>query len=185
LFQRNTGLVFDAFAPAAAAADMTLSFLLFPERATRLVQQKALHPTLPGLTDILDRVVADVFDYQAVDGYTQEVNRAVQRTLVDRMIRLSSSAPMPQVRAETSMALLSLRDRLINADHDDVRQRAHDHLLQEDIRRFLERPHGLVEASGAPSPPPGSPIGEPSMAWLTWQGSGFSSPWQSYDWWWN
>jgi hypothetical protein len=185
LFQRNTGLVFDAVAPAAASADMTLSFLLFPERAARLVQQRALYPTLPGLTDILDRVVGDVFGYQSSDEYTREVSRTVQRTLVERMIRLASSAPMPQVRAETSMALLSLRERLANADPSDVRQRAHHHLLQEDIRRFLERPHGSIEAHGAPAPPPGSPIGEPPMAWLTWQGNGASNPWQSYDWWWN
>ncbi len=61
LFPRNTGLVFDAVAPAASATDMILSFLFHPERAARLVQQKALQPDLPGLTEVIDRVVENTF----------------------------------------------------------------------------------------------------------------------------
>src|SRR5699024_1273815 len=55
LFDRWTGVAFDAVSPAAAAAGMTLSLLLDPERAARLVQQHALDPSLPGLLDVLER----------------------------------------------------------------------------------------------------------------------------------
>ena len=40
IFQRNTGSVFDVITPAAAAADMTLSLVLDPDRASRLVEER-------------------------------------------------------------------------------------------------------------------------------------------------
>ena len=44
------------------AADMTVGFLLTNDRAARMVAQKAVDPTLPGLAEVVDRVVAATFD---------------------------------------------------------------------------------------------------------------------------
>ena len=185
LFNRNTGLVFDAVAPAASAADMTLSFLFHPERAARMVQQKALQPDLPGLTDVIDRVVENVFGIRFRDGYDTEVNRAVQRVLVDRLVLLAARAPMPQVRAESTMALKRLRQRVVDGSGTpELAQDAHYSLLCEDIRRFLERPHQPVTTPPARSAPPGSPIGDPGMYWVGWDWSGPTTQWGNYDWWW-
>lgn len=185
LFSRNTGLVFDAVAPASAAADMTLSFLLHPERAARMIQQQALRPDLPGLMDIVDRVVENVFGVRFRDGYDAEVNRAVERVLVDRLMMLASQAPMAQVRAETTLALKSLRARVMEGSGTpEVAEDAHYALLCEDIRRFLERPHAPISAPGAPTAPPGSPIGDPALRWVNWDSSLASGQWGNYDWWW-
>ncbi len=167
LFQRNTGLVFDAIAPAIAAADMTLSFLLHPERAARMVQQKALQPDLPGLDDVLEHLVEDVFGRRYRDGYQSEVSRAVQRVLVDRMMMLAGEAPMAQVRAQATRAL-ELLDGSIRegAGSTDEAMAAHYALLRADIRRFLERPHEPLATPPAPVSPPGSPIGDQGMDWL-------------------
>src|SRR5690606_6747935 len=62
LFDRWTGLVFDAVSPAASAADMTLSLLLDAQRAARLVQQKALDTSLPGLEDVLASITNAVMN---------------------------------------------------------------------------------------------------------------------------
>jgi hypothetical protein len=186
LFNRNTGLVFDAVAPASAAADMTLSFLFHPERASRMVQQKALRPDLPGLTDVTELVVENVFGIRYRDGYDAEVNRAVERVLVDRIMMLAAQAPMAQVRAEATMALKHLRERVMEGSGTpEVEESAHYALLCEDIRRFLERPHEAITSPTAPPAPPGSPIGDPGMRWLGWEGPLSSSPWGNYDWWWE
>ncbi len=167
LFNRNTGLVFDAIAPATAAADMTLSFLLHPERAARMVQQKALDPDLPGLDDVLGRVVESVFGLRFRDGYEAEVNRSTQRVLVDRVIMLSGQAPMAQVRAQATQALEKLDQRIREgAGHTDEATAAHYSLLCKDMRRFLDRPLAPIPVIEAPATPPGSPIGDPGMDWL-------------------
>jgi len=187
LFNRNTGLVFDALAPASAAADMTLSFLFHPERAARMVQQKALQPDLPGLSEVISQVVEGVFGMRYRNGYHTEVNRAVERVLVDRLMMLAALAPMAQVRAETTRALRDLRIRMMEGGGTpDLAQDAHYDLLAEDIRRFLERPHEAISVPAAPSSPPGSPIGGGFMDWLDWEWTQGNSPWANYDpWWWD
>jgi hypothetical protein len=186
LFNRNTGLVFDAVAPASAAADMTLSFLFHPERAARLVQQKALDGSLPGLTDVIERVTENVFGIRFRDNYVTEVNRAVERVLVDRLLLLASRSPMAQVRAESAMALRRLRQRVMEGGGTpDWPQDAHYELLTEDIRRFLERPYESVANPAPLGTPPGSPIGDPALRWVGWDWASASSPWGNYDWWWQ
>jgi hypothetical protein len=186
LFNRNTGLVFDAVAPATAAADMTLSFLLFPERAARMVEQNALYPNLPGLGDVYRRLTNGIFGPSYVDPYQAEINRAVERVYVDRITALAGNAPMAQVRALSTQALVDIRDR-VTAEAPDAEEanRAHYLLLQQDIERFLNRPHEAIEVPPAPATPPGSPIGDPGMGWLDWrQFTGTGQGWVSFDWWW-
>ncbi len=44
---------------------------------------------------------------------------------------------------------------------------AHYTLLTRDIERFLDRPAEVFSQPAVPAPPPGAPIGEPAMDWLT------------------
>jgi hypothetical protein len=194
LFNRHTGLVFDAVAPAAAAADMTLSFLLHPERSARLVQQSALHPELPGFGLVLDRLIAGVFDLQYQDAYEAEVNRAVERVLVNRVMALAGMAPMSQVRALATQALQRIRRQVVEGlSVQQIREGtnpawAHQQLLNQDIQRFLDRPHAPLTSPAAPAPPPGSPIGDPGMNWLDWDWwttPAGASGWTRWDWWRN
>jgi len=186
LFNRNTGLVFDAIAPAAAAADMTLSFLLHPERAARMVQQKALDPELPDLGEIIRSYSEALFDPSYSDPYEAEINRAVERVFVDRLMALAAQAPMAQVRAVTARTLKGIQTHVEEAAPAiDAANEAHYFLLQQDIERFLTRPHQAIPTPQGPDMPPGSPIGDPGMRWLDWQMySGTGSGWTSYDWWW-
>ncbi|MBL8988057.1 MAG: zinc-dependent metalloprotease, partial [Gemmatimonadetes bacterium] len=139
LFDRSTGLVFDAISPAAAAADISTQFLLNPERAARLVQQRALDPAQPGLDQVIDRLVAFVFDRPAADGYRAEIGRAVQRVVVDRMMWLAASASMPQVRAIATEKLRALAARPLPSGAGSADNRAARALIAADIRRFMER----------------------------------------------
>jgi hypothetical protein len=159
LFTRYTGLVFDAVSPAASAADMTFGLLFDPQRAARLVEQHALDPSLPDLDDVLARTVSAVFADAGPDPYRRELARAVQRSMVDRLMDLAAAAPMPQVRAEAAQRLRYLRAELRAPALDPARQ-AHERLLIEDIGRFLDRPWEPRERREPLSPPPGSPIGD-------------------------
>jgi hypothetical protein len=163
LFDRWTGLAFDAVAPAAGAADMSLSLLLNGERAARLVQQKALDPSLPGLEDMLERIRRAVFQPGTRDPYEAEIARAVQRVYVDRLMELAGRAAMPQVRALATHELTVLAGRPAGSP---VAETAHRAMIAADIQRFLERPLPPLAAPGQPAVPPGQPIGMPDMNWL-------------------
>ena len=161
LFTRWTGLVFDAVAPAASAADMTFGLLLDPQRAARLVEQHSLDPSLPDLREVLDRTAAAVFDNADADPYHRELGRAIQRSFVDRLMDLAADAPMPQVRAEAARELRWLRDGFHNHAYQSSNpQGAHEALLADDITRFLDRPWEARERRQPITIPPGSPIGD-------------------------
>ena len=173
LFQRHTGSVFDAIAPARAAADATLGALLEPERAARMVQQAAVDPSLPGLEDVIERVRDATFGVQPGDPYQAEISRTVERAVVEHLIGLAGRAPMGQVRALTSYQLediaVSVAEASATANPSD---RAHYLSLATEISRFLERPWEPVSTPDAPDLPPGSPIGDPGMFWMD-----LSCPW--------
>jgi hypothetical protein len=154
LFPRYTGLVFDAVSPAAAAADMTFALLFDPQRAARLVEQRALDRSLPDLDEVLARTATAVFADPGPDPYRRELARAVQRSMVERLMDLAANAPMPQVRAVASQRL-----RLLGAGFR-VSTQAHEQLLAADITRFLDRPWEPRERREPLAPPPGSPIGD-------------------------
>ena len=167
LFARHTGLVFDAIAPAASAADMSLSLVLEPQRAARLVQQKALDGSLPGLEDVLESMSRAVMDPDTDDAYEREIARAVQRVYAERLMSLASNAPMAQVRALALYELTQLAGRQGMGGRDAAME-AHRMALAADIQRFLERPLEPIQPRpAAPGMPPGQPIGMAAMSWTT------------------
>jgi hypothetical protein len=158
LFDRYTGVTFDPIAPAGVAARLTVSLLLHPERAARLVEQVALDPGLPGLEDVLDRLEAATFGARPDDAYEAEVLRLVEDVVVDELITLAASAPMPQVRGLAAHRLRSLGELLAERD-GGVAEEAHAQRLADEIRRFLDRPAEPTDRSEPLPAPPGSPIG--------------------------
>jgi hypothetical protein len=166
LFQRRTGLVFDAIEPAVAAADLSAGLLFDPVRAARLVQQHALDPALPGLDAVLTQVTRTIFDpADPRDGYYAEIARAVQRVVTERLMTLALDAPTAQVRALTEQALDDLRGRLVAAPGTGTAARAHRRLLAADIQRFLDRQFTPERRPPLPALPPGAPIGDTDHFW--------------------
>ncbi len=174
LFPRTTGEGFDPVNPAAIAADVTIGFMLQGDRAARMVTQSAVDQSLPGLGEVIDRLVRATFDAPTSGTYEAEVRRATERVLVDRVMWLAASAQNAQVRAIASLKLDRLRARAANVGPAAVgsqaeSERAHRLLMAADIKRFLERPMNdalsarIVPPSAAP---PGAPIGEEPQEWL-------------------
>ena len=164
-FPRYTGPAFDAVTPAVVAADHTVSRVLEPARAARLVEQHALDPALPGLDEVLTALVDAVRPEADESPYHTELRLAAYRVLVDRVMALADRAPMPHVRAIATHRLVALRTELA-ANPPPERDAAFVQLVDRDIGRFLDKPAAPYEMPGTPSAPPGAPIGEPAMEWL-------------------
>ena len=86
LFPRTTGEGFDPINPAAIAADVTIGFILQPDRAARMEAQFAVDQSLPGLGEVIDRLIKATFDQPTSGTYEADVRRAEERVLVDRLI---------------------------------------------------------------------------------------------------
>jgi hypothetical protein len=151
LFPRFTGITFDAISPAVVAADLTLSYLLDGQRAARMVEQKALDPTLPGFDEMVSDLMKATFGAATSSPYEAEIARAVERVVADRLMDTAANARMPQVRAIAQAALTGIG----GSD-------PHRALLVQDIRRFSERSASAPYVT-TPSAPPGAPIGDPGM----------------------
>ena len=120
---------------------------------------------LDSLDAVIDVLVSATFNAPAATPYETEMARAAQRVLIEHLITLAGSAPMPQVRA---IATYKLRQRLtaMSRPAGNVEAVAHSTMLAADIRRFLERPASPAQRLDLPEAPPGAPIGDPGMEWL-------------------
>lgn len=170
LFPRYTGGAFDALTPALVAGDMTMGFILMQDRAARMVEQKAVGTDLPGLEDVVDRLIGSVYDAKPADAYQTEISRGLQRVLVSHLMGLAASSPMSQVRAIATFKLKALQQRLSARGAvatAAVAERAHSQLLVSDIQRFLDKPNDpATRISTLPPAPPGAPIGDWGMDYL-------------------
>lgn len=160
LFPRTTGEGFDPVSPGAIAADVTIGFVLQPDRAARMVAQHAVDPSLPGLEEVIDHLVKATFDAPTANPYEAEVRRAAERVLVDRLTWLAAAAQNAQVRAMASLRLQRLADRIRVDGSKGEADIAQHTLLAADIERFLERPADTAVML------PAAPIGDYPQNWL-------------------
>src|SRR5437773_6303588 len=78
-FDSRTRPAFDALGIAATAADLALSALLPPERLARLVDFHRRDASMPGVDEVLARLVQRVFETPAAAAQRlQEIRRSVQ-----------------------------------------------------------------------------------------------------------
>ena len=167
LCARTTGDAFDPIAPGTIASDVTIGFAFQLDRASRIVAQHAVDPSLPGLEEVIDRFVSATFDAPTSSAYEAEVRRAEERVLVNRLAWVATGSTNSQVRAVAALKLQRLAARLTRtpgASEADVAQRA---LLAADIKRYLEHPSEVPSLLAAAPAPPGAPIGDIGEEWLT------------------
>jgi hypothetical protein len=176
LFNRTTGEAFDPIAPAAIAAEVTIGFVLQPDRAARMIAQNAVEQSRPGLGEVIDRLIKATFEQSTTNNYEAEIKRAIERVLVDRVAWLAAAAPNAQVRAIASLKLDQIANRVrpaagaAAAGPQAESERAHRMLLAADIKRFLERPMNDAMSARIVPPlaaPPGAPIGDSGMNFLS------------------
>jgi hypothetical protein len=160
-FRSRTQPVFDALAPAEAAADHVSGFLFNQERAARLVQFHARDPRNPSLGEVIDRVLAATWKAPAASGYRGELQHTVNMVVLTNLMSLAANERAAnQVRAIASWKVEQLKiwlttQRRASADEN---QRAFLYYTVEQIKRFQEDPKKM-NLTTAQQPPDGQPIG--------------------------
>ncbi len=149
----KTGVSFDALSAAETAADMTLGFLLHPERASRLIQQKYLDPKNMGLEELLNSVVENTLNKKNDDVYLNGVQQNINFRVLFHIMNLAASKEVhPQVNAMANQQLRKLATGF--GSSNDVMKAE----MARRISDFYEHPDKF-EVLPAPVLPDGSPIG--------------------------
>jgi hypothetical protein len=165
-FRIRTQPVFDALAPAEAVADHVSGFLLNQERAARLVQFHARDPRNPGLSEVIDRILAATWKAPAATGYAREIQHSVNAIILSDLMALAASERASnQVRAIASFKLNQLKNwlasqRAVKAVDED--HRAFLFYALEQLKRFQDDPNKM-NLTPAQAPPDGQPIGMQSQ----------------------
>jgi len=179
-FSGATGPMFDLLAAADVAGTITMSALLHPARAARLIETKRRDPSSLGLDSVLNAMERHLFRIDATDRQ-EEIQRVLQSRYVSLLIAIAAGAPeggearaavagfdfggggeaSPLVKARVDAYLRDLRGRigpgLLQGASVD---RAHREWLAARIDRHLNRPAPARTAVTRRAPiPPGSPIG--------------------------
>jgi len=154
-FKSNSGVAFDALGAAQTASDMTLALLLHPQRANRMIEQKALNTEQLGFEEVLDQLLEQTLFSKTSDPYLQEVQRTVNYNVLKHLMNLSiHRQAIPQVKAFAKAKLAMLKDRFEAADNSA----AQSYFMYTEISKFLEDPEDF-KVLPAPKIPDGSPIG--------------------------
>jgi hypothetical protein len=154
-FRSETGLTFDPIAAAESAADLTLTVLLNPQRASRLVEYHARDAANPALDDVINAALrSTLINRDAVSGLSREVSNAVFDRTVETLITLASNVnASSEARAITRAELLKLEVRLSTESEENFKaEAARISEWEHDPTRFT--PAKPIEA------PPGMPIGD-------------------------
>ncbi|MBC8154273.1 MAG: zinc-dependent metalloprotease [Bacteroidetes bacterium] len=119
IFKRHTGITFDPIGPPEAAADMTLRLLLNPERCARLAQQPLLsNGTLPGLAQVLDRLIQTTFGDKKPFSQQQgapvtvasQLSQMMQQKTLEHLIQLAAGKEnMGIVRAAAHRSIMTIK----------------------------------------------------------------------------
>ncbi len=153
-FKGKTGVSFDALSAAETAADMTLGFLLHPERASRLIQQKSLDASQLGLREMLDEVVEATVFKSSRDSYLENVQHNINYRVLFHLMNLAvHDAVHPQVNAIAHLKLKDLRAALLTS-----KKGVNAMEMVRRIDRFFDEPDEF-EVIPVPKIPDGSPIG--------------------------
>ncbi len=154
-FKSNNGVGFDALGAAATASDMTLALLLHPERANRLVQQKAMDENNMGLPEMLSTLVRETLNYQVISAYEAEVQRTINYNVLKHLMNLSvHKNTIPQSKAFAKAQLQTIHDNFKKSGSLN----ANSAYMMSEIEAFFKDPDKF-KAPPSPKIPDGSPIG--------------------------
>ena len=154
LFDKRTGMSFDALSAAEALADFELSFLFNTERANRLVQNKARAKTI-GFDDVTDAVLKQTWHAVIPTGLAGSVHMQTQQQVLTWLLGLSQSVDATyEVRAIAHSKLKALQTKLEALAKTDIAHQAHYQFAIERIKN-----PGTINLPKAVVIPPGAPIG--------------------------
>ncbi len=155
-FKGKTGVAFDPLSAANTASDMTLKYLLHPQRANRLVLQKSLDDNQMSLEDVIDKLLKHSFGKKHDDSYLSEIQQQINTNVLKYLMNLAvSEESYFQVKAIANKFISSIVGDYLYDKKEGNRYASQYGMM---IREFSQRPEKFkLEAS--PKIPDGSPIG--------------------------
>lgn len=163
-FSGYTGPTFDPIATAEAAANETISSLLNPERASRLVEYNSRDAEQPGLMAVIEKLIAKTWKAEPVKGYKGQLQVMVNNLTLKYLLQLAANDKAAEsVRGEALLEINELKSwmnsRLKEAE---AKQKANILFGLSQIKEFEESP---IKFQPAPAQlmPPGAPIGMGGM----------------------
>jgi len=154
-FRSKMGVAFDPLAAAETSANFSLYYLLRPERANRLILQKANDTKQLGLAEVVDQLLKNSFDHSA-SGMDAAIQEVVQWRVLDHLMGLAADDSVyPQVRATIVDALQDLSTRM-----KKDKKGASTALLVAAMDKFAKNPYSHKTAFEVVQIPDGSPIGQ-------------------------
>lgn len=161
LFKSRTGLTFDPMAAAEGAAATTLKFVLYPERAARLVEYHSRDNLQPGLIAVEDKLIAQTWKAPQQNGYNGELQRLVNNLTLKQLLTLAADSHAAEsVRGITLMEINGLKTWMQGAVKTaQANQKANLVFGLSQIAAFEKNPEQFKPAEPV-GMPDGSPIGE-------------------------
>ena len=153
-FDSQTGPTFDYLGISNMLSDKILKLLLHPNRASRLVQQKALDDTHFSLFEMIDQIFESTIKNIPNQSYNRELQNIVNFNVLKNLMSLGASDyAYPQVRAIVYEKLLEIRSWL--KENNEIEYKLY---FISEIDRFFEEPE-IYKETNSLRIPDGSPIG--------------------------
>ncbi len=157
-FKSKNGVAFDPFGAVETASEMSLSLLLHPERASRLIQHKSLDNNQLGLDEVINTLIKNSFEKNYKDTYYEELQNVVNGQVLNQLFYLAADGnSYKQVNAIVNNKLSEIAI-LLKAKKSNGIQKIYDIELIKSIETFKKNPSKFKKKS-VPKIPDGSPIG--------------------------
>jgi hypothetical protein len=167
-FSGYTGPTFDPIAAAETAANETISSILNPERAARLIEYNARDDKQPGFMAVADKLIAKTWKTAPISGYKGELQIMVNNLTLKYLLQLAASTEAAEsVRGEALLKVQELEQWMTGtlSNSSNAKQKANILFALSQIKDFKESP-----AKFQPVPPqvmpPGAPIGMNGLDFL-------------------
>lgn len=162
-FSSKTGVAFDPLSAASTASEMTLSFLLHPQRANRLIQQYSIDNNQLSLDEVLGLLIDNSFKKKYKDTYLNEIQQMINIEVLQYLMNLAvNDASFFQVKAKANDAINSI-SKLI---YDKKMALPYGLQYAKLIAEFKNKPEKF-KLEAAPKIPDGSPIGNDACSYTS------------------
>ena len=160
-FKVKTWATFDPLSAGETAANLTLSLILHPARAARLVEFHARNGKYPSFESVIDKIFSVSWLSNHGSGYHAELRRVVDNVLLYQLMSLASNTTASaQARAVSTLKISELKEWLSKQvkQMKDEDQKAHFTFALAQIKMFEQDPKQL-NLTRPLDPPDGPPIG--------------------------
>ncbi|AMC09948.1 peptidase [Lutibacter profundi] len=157
-FKSKNGVAFDALNVASTATEMVMQLLFHPERASRMVQQKAFSENQLGLDELIDAIVNSTFKVKYGNRYDNEIQQSINNVVLQELLKLASNKKASfQAKSIALFKINQLKNWLENNKSEKLNAMYRSGYIAI-IDNYLKNPTQFL-VDKLPKIPDGSPIG--------------------------